>query len=135
MIAALLLASVIVPSGQSFAFSTTIVWDGDGPIWCAEGPRIRLHGIATREIDGSCRAGLPCPRPSGVAARDHLVVLLDGARGATRDGHIRVKAQLRCRSFGSGKGKRTAANCSAPGVGDLSQAMIGSGYAARWDYR
>jgi endonuclease YncB( thermonuclease family) len=135
MIAALLLASLIVPSGQSFACTATTVWDGDGPIWCAEGPKIRLHGIAAREIDGSCRSGHPCPKPSGVAARNHLVVLLGGAKGTTRDGHILVRARLSCLSYGSGKGQRTAAHCSAPVVGDLSQAMIRSGYAARWDYR
>ena len=50
---ALLLAS-IVPAGQSFNCTPTAVWDGDGPIWCAEGPHIRLSGIAAREMDGSC---------------------------------------------------------------------------------
>jgi endonuclease YncB( thermonuclease family) len=135
MIAALLLATAIVPAGQSFVCTATAVWDGDGPIWCAQGPKIRLHGIAAREMNGSCRPGHPCPKPSGVEARDHLVALLGGGKGATPHGHILVKAELNCRSYGSGKGKRTAANCSAPGIGDLSHAMIRSGYAARWDYR
>src|SRR5687767_12542809 len=51
----------IVASGQSFACTPTAVWDGDGPIWCAEGPKIRLAGIAAREIDGTCKKGHPCP--------------------------------------------------------------------------
>ena len=61
MTIALLLAVAVVPAGQSFQCTPVAVWDGDGPIWCAEGPHIRLSGIAAREIDGSCRPGHPCP--------------------------------------------------------------------------
>lgn len=137
MLAAIFLAASvpIVPAGETFTCTAISVWDGDGPIWCAEGPRIRLQGIAAREMDGSCRPGHPCPSASGVEARDHLVELLGGKRGATPNGHIIISAQLTCRSFGSGKGTRTAATCSAEGVGDLSRAMIRDGYAARWTYR
>ncbi len=35
MLALLLLASV-VPTGQSFTCTPVAVWDGDGPVWCAE---------------------------------------------------------------------------------------------------
>ncbi|GGB55743.1 hypothetical protein GCM10010833_08070 [Blastomonas aquatica] len=49
----------VIPSGQSFVCTPTVVWDGDGPIWCAEGPRIRLSGIAAREMDGSCSPAIP----------------------------------------------------------------------------
>ena len=52
----LLLAAV--PAGQSFTCTPTAVWDGDGPIWCAEGPKVRLAGISAREIDGTCTAGV-----------------------------------------------------------------------------
>jgi hypothetical protein len=52
----LLLATVsLIPAGQAFTCTPTRVWDGDGRIWCAEGPRSRLSGIAARETDGSCR--------------------------------------------------------------------------------
>ena len=47
MIPLLLLASVVAP-GATFTCTPVAVWDGDGPIWCAEGPRIRLEGIAAR---------------------------------------------------------------------------------------
>ena len=48
---ALLAAVAIIPAGPSFTCTPTAVYDGDGPIWCAEGPRIRLAGIAAREMD------------------------------------------------------------------------------------
>ena len=130
----LVLLSSIVASGQTFTCTPTAVWDGDAPFWCAEGPKIRLAGIAAREIDETCKPGHPCPKASGRAARDHLVKLLGGSKGVASTGHIQVKTRrpLRCLSDGSGKGSRTAAWCSAEGVGDLSCAMVRSGHALRW---
>jgi endonuclease YncB( thermonuclease family) len=116
----------------AFICTPVSVWDGDGPIHCAEGPRVRLARIAARELDGSCRPGHPCPSASGVAARDHLVRLLGGARGRTRDGHIRVRGpRLSCRANGMTYG-RVAAWCSAPRIGDLGEAMVRDGFAMRW---
>ncbi|TZG24375.1 thermonuclease family protein [Sphingomonas montanisoli] len=133
MLIALLLAVATVPAGQMFTCTPIRVWDGDGPVWCREGPRIRLGGIAAREIDGSCRRGQPCPRASGIAARDALVRLLGGARGRSGTGHILVTGpRLHCRSTGNAKGDRTGAWCSAPGIGDLSCAMIATGTVLRW---
>ena len=128
-----LLLAAVVPSGTSFTCTPTHVWDGDGPIWCAEGPKIRLSGIAAREMDGLCRSNQPCPAASAVAARDHLARLLGGARGVAPRGHLVVRGpRLQCRSVGGGKGERTAAWCSAPNVGDLSCAMVKSGTVLRW---
>lgn len=134
MIITLLLATTVVPAGQSFSCTPIAVWDGDGPIWCAEGPHVRLSGIAAREMDGSCRPGHPCPAADPIAARDHLVSLL-GTRGAARStGHISVAGPtMRCRSAGGAGGNRTAAFCDSPQSGDISCAMIRDGYAARWD--
>lgn len=127
-------ASQAVKAGDRFSCTAVAVWDGDGPIWCAEGPRVRLAGVAARELDGSCRASHPCPGPSGIVARNTLVGLLGGARGTLGTGHIKVAAvPLRCVSEGDGKGKRTAAWCVAPRVGDLSCALVGTGVALRWD--
>ena len=42
-----LLASVpMVPAGETFACTPTAVWDGDGPIWCAEGRCFDRGGLA-----------------------------------------------------------------------------------------
>ena len=129
----LLFASAIVAAGQSFTCTPVAVWDGDGPIWCAEGPKIRLAGIAAREIDGTCRPHHPCPHVGGPQARTALVALIGRPVGRRATGHVLVRGPaLSCRSAGNGKGGRTAAWCVAPSVGDLSCAMVASGHALRW---
>ena len=129
----LLAAATVVPAGTTFACTPTRVWDGDGPIWCTEGPHVRLAGIAARELDGACKPGHPCPVASGVAARDRLVSLLGGASGVATTGHIRVNGpMLRCRSTGSVGGTRTGAWCTFPSGRDLSCAMVATGTVLRW---
>jgi endonuclease YncB( thermonuclease family) len=127
-------APPIVPRGEAFGCTPTMVWDGDGPVWCSEGPRLRLSGIAAREMDGSCRRGQPCPGATAVQARDALVKLLGGATGTARDGHIQVRGPvLACRSDGPAGGSRTAAWCTSGATGDLSCAMVRTGTVLRWD--
>ena len=131
MIVALL--AEVVAAGSSFTCTPTAVWDGDGPIWCAEGPRIRIAGVAAREIDESCSKGHPCPLARGVDARDRLVGLLGGPRGTLSTGHIKVRsAPMDCRSTGSAGGNRTGAWCISPDFGDLSCAVVHEGGAVRW---
>ena len=126
-------AVAIVPAGQLFRCTPVRVWDGDGPVWCAEGPRVRLAGIAAREIDGSCRRGQPCPMVSGIAARDALVALLGGPLGRTRAGHVLVRGPvLQCRSAGPGKGDRTAARCLLPSGESLGCALVRRRVALAW---
>lgn len=133
MISALLLAAAIVPSGQIFACTPVRVWDGDGPIWCAEGPRVRLSGIAAREMDGSCKPGHPCPKADPVQSRDALVKLVGRRTGVAREGHIIVTgATMACRSVGSAGGDRTGAFCTSPLSGDLSCQMVASKWADKW---
>lgn len=130
----LFLAAAVVPAGDTFSCTPTHVWDGDGPIWCAEGPRVRLSGIAAREIDGSCRSNQPCPDADAVEARDALAALVGESYGFSPHGHVLVRGPaMTCRSEGSGGGNRTAAWCYSPRGGDLSCAMVRSGYALKWE--
>lgn len=124
----------VVAKGGSFACTPRKLWDGDGPIHCAEGPRIRLAGIAAREMDGSCSPGHPCPDSTAEAARDALAGLLGRTVGRAPTGHLLIDGPaLRCRSEGSANGSRTAAWCASPTAGDLSCAMVASGTVAKWD--
>ena len=123
----------VVAAGIAFACTPTAVHDGDGPIWCSEGPKVRLSGIAAREIDGTCKPGHPCPAASATVARDTLVRFLGGPKGKLPTGHVVVRAPaMTCRSDGGAGGSRTSAWCvTASGV-DLNCAMVKSGAALRW---
>ena len=102
-------------------------------MWCAEGPKLRLAGIAAREMDGSCRRGQPCPRASAQAARDALVQLLGGPRGRKPDGHVLVRAPaLSCRSTGDAHYGRTGALCTLADGRGLSCVMLASKTVSRW---
>ena len=131
----LVLSPPIVPAGEAFACTPTRVWDGDGPLWCAEGPRVRLSGIAAREMDGTCSDKQPCPDATAIAARDALVRLVGRkANGTSAQGHILVTGPtLQCRSVGGAGGSRTAAWCVSPVHGDLSCAMVATGTTLRWN--
>lgn len=85
--------AIVVTAGANFACTPIRVWDGDGPIWCNEGPRIRLAGIAARELDGACKTSHPCPPASGESARDGLVAMLGGQRGTSSSGHIILRVR------------------------------------------
>lgn len=126
--------AAIVAEGERFACTPLKVWDGDGPIHCAEGPKVRLAGIAAREMDGRCKSGHPCPEATAGAARDALAALLGRTIGSASTGHLRVEGPaLDCRSEGSAKGNRTAAWCISPTAGDLNCAMVASGTAVKWE--
>ncbi|MBA3677837.1 MAG: thermonuclease family protein [Sphingosinicella sp.] len=102
-----------------FICTVTSVWDGDGPIHCAEGQKIRLHAIAAREIDETCTAGHPCPSASGAEAKRALQRF---ALGQT----------LRCEATGTSYARMTAWCWRRDGL-ELNCAMIRSGTALRWD--
>lgn len=129
----LLTAVLLVPWGQTFSCTPIRVWDGDGPVWCAEGPHVRLSGVAAREADGSCRSNQPCPNATADQARDALVRVVGKRTGVSSEGHILVAGPtMRCVSTGSAGGNRTGAWCFSPKSGDVSCAMIASGTVVRW---
>ena len=90
----LLAAVPVVPAGEVFTCTPVSVWDGDGPVWCAEGPHVRLAGIAAREMDGSCRSNQPCPDATAALARDALVRLIGVPTGRSMEGHVLLKGPL-----------------------------------------
>ena len=119
-----------VEAGATFRCTPVRVWDGDGPLWCAEGPRLRLARIAAREIDESCRDNQPCPAASGAAARDALVGLVGTAVGTSPQGHVMVEGPpMTCTSTGTDNHDRTTAWCASSKGEDISCAMIANGAA------
>ena len=115
---------VDIAAGRQFPCTVQSVYDGDGPINCAEFDtegkpvRVRLRGIEARDADNSCQ--LPeaqCPRASGTAAKAALTRLAVG--------------RLQCTSFGPSY-DRVDSSCVTPDGTDISCEMIRSGNAVRW---
>jgi hypothetical protein len=126
-------AADVVQRGKTFRCTPVAVYDGDGPIWCAEGPKVRIAGVAAREMDGTCRPNQPCPPISAIDARDRVVRLFGGPKGTLPQGHIIVRsATMTCLSDGSAGGSRTAAWCTSAAFGDLSCAVLRAGGVLRW---
>ena len=128
-------AAFIFAAGEAFSCTPMQVWDADGPIWCAEGPRVRLHGIAALEMDGTCRDGHPCPDMPPRAARAVLIALLSPiSTRSAHTGHIALEKAppLDCRSHGGAGGNRTAAACRLPDGSDLGCRLIALGAAREW---
>ena len=133
-------AEAIPAEGVTFRCTPVRVQAGDGPLRCAEGQRVKLAGIAVREVDGRCRANQPCPDAPPEAARAALVKLVSGSvaappalssAGKTR--YDRVSGPpLSCTSTGWAGGSRVGAWCVSPVAGDLSCAMVASGTALPW---
>ena len=122
----------VISAGMIFLCTPIAVWDGDGPIWCAEGPKVRIAGVAAREMDGSCKANQPCPTVKALDARNRLVRLLGGSRGTLPTGHVKVRSTtLSCVFDGSAGRGRTAAWCRSGTFGDLSCAVVSAGGAIR----
>ncbi len=103
---------------NGFTCDVTGVHDGDGPIYCADGRKVRLTAIAARELDESCRPWHPCPSASGTSARARLTALASGQR-------------LTCEPTGESYGRITAWCWRADGV-ELNCAMVESGAALHW---
>lgn len=104
---------------DTFRCTVTTIYDGDGPIHCHEGQSIRLHAIAAREMDETCRPGHPCPLASGISAKRELQSL---ALGHT----------LRCEQTGTSYNRVTAICWTESGL-ELNCAMVRSGKAMIWN--
>ncbi|NIO40574.1 MAG: hypothetical protein GTO41_10545 [Burkholderiales bacterium] len=119
-------------TAATFICTPIAVFDGDGPLWCEEGHKIRIASISAREIDGTCRARHPCPDASGIAAHDALVSLLGRPTGRWRTGHITIAAEpIQCIAEGRSYG-RIVASCRLNDGRDLGEAMIQTGTVLRW---
>lgn len=110
-----------------FVCQVVRVHDGDGPLWCRSGERVRIAGIQAPDYASAS----PCRRPaarraayscdSAAAARSRRIV----ERLVLRQ---RISCQPVDRSY-----KRIVASCTLPDGRSLSCAAIAAGAAVRWE--
>lgn len=102
---------------SSFKCRVSGITDGD-TLRCSDGTRVRLHAVAARESDESCRPGHPCPLASGAAATAMLRQLASGQT-------------LQCEQTGTTY-NRVAAICRNAANVEINCAMVDSGTALIW---
>lgn len=103
------------------------VHDGDGPLWCRSGAKIRVAGVQAPDFESAA----PCRRPASY----RLAYVCDD-RAAKRSRQIMERMalgkRLSCQPVGTSY-KRVVARCTLPDGRSLSCAALASGVAVRWD--
>lgn len=121
---AMFLAGAALPA---FTCDVVRVHDGDGPLWCRTGEKIRVAGIQAPDFESA----EPCRRP---AARRTSYTCDD--RAADRSQRIVAGLVLGKRLVCQPQGKsynRIVARCTLPDGRSLSCAAIAAKAAVRWD--
>ncbi len=121
MISILLAAAL---SGSTFTCTVTRVHDGDGPLWCAEGPKVRIAGVQAPDFESAepCRqrrAGYVCSDARARASQRTVSALV-------------LRRRLTCQALEPSY-NRVVARCRLPDGRDLSCAVLATGAATRWD--
>lgn len=107
-----------------FACLVLAVHDGDGPLRCASGEKIRIAGVqapdfTTAEPCQQHRAEYVCDDAAAEHARDIVSRMV-------------LNRTLQCEPYGMSYA-RVVARCTLPDGRDLSCAVIAAGAGARWD--
>jgi endonuclease YncB( thermonuclease family) len=111
-------------SPQTFSCTVTRVHDGDGPLWCAEGPNVRIAGIQAPDFESA----EPCRR-----RRAEYVCSDAAARASQRKvSALVLRRRLTCQALEPSY-NRIVARCRLPDGRDLSCAVLAAGAATRWD--
>ncbi|SFP98877.1 thermonuclease family protein [Sphingomonas rubra] len=110
-----------------FVCQVVRVHDGDGPLWCRSGEKVRVAGIQAPDFANAA----PCRRP---AARRAAYTCDDAA--ATRSRRVverlTLNQRLTCRPVDRSY-RRIVARCTLPDGRSLSCATIAAGAANRWN--
>jgi endonuclease YncB( thermonuclease family) len=107
-----------------FVCQVVKVHDGDGPLWCANGRKVRVAGVQAPDWEDAA----PCrQKKAGYVCDDAKAAV--SQRIAAR---LVLGKALDCRPVDR-SWKRTVARCTLPDNRSLSCALIAAGAATRWD--
>jgi len=110
-----------------FSCTVTRVHDGDGPLWCSNGIKVRIAGVQAPDFESAA----PCHRSDSRRAN---YICNDAA--ATRSQQIVERIVLHqtmtCQPMGTSY-SRVVARCTLGDGRSLSCAVVTAGAAVRWD--
>lgn len=116
-----------VIAAAPFTCEVVRVHDGDGPLWCATGQKVRVAGIQAPDFESA----EPCRRPAR-ARRAYRCDDRAAARAQQIVERLTLRQRLTCRAVDMSYG-RVVARCTLPDGRSLSCAAIAAGAAVRWD--
>lgn len=120
---------IAVPAATTSLFSCTVtrVHDGDGPLWCSNGIKVRIAGVQAPDFESA----EPCHRHSASRAN---YTCDDAAADRSRQivERIVLHQTMNCQPMGTSY-KRVVARCTLADGRSLSCAVIAAGAAVRWD--
>jgi len=111
----------------TFPCTVTRIHDGDGPLWCSNGVKVRIAGVQAPDFESA----EPCRR--GDASRANYTC--DDAKAARSRQiveRIVLHQTMNCEPMGMSY-KRVVARCTLADGRSLSCAVIAAGAAVRWD--
>ena len=116
----------MIDQPPAFVCEVVRVHDGDGPLWCANGTKVRIAGVQAPDFESA----EPCRRP---AARRTAYVCDDrtAARSQAIVSGLVLNRRLNCQPLGRSY-RRVVARCTLPDGRSLSCAVIAAGAATRW---
>lgn len=109
-----------------FVCEVVKVHDGDGPIWCRNGIKVRVAGIQAPDYASAA----PCRRP----AAKRTAYICDSAaakRSRATVERLVLRKRITCQPVDRSY-KRLVARCTLPDGRSLSCAAIAAGAAVRW---
>lgn len=110
-----------------FVCAVVRVHDGDGPLWCANGIKVRIAGVQAPDYEDAA----PCRRDDASRAN---YTCDNGAADRSRQivERLVLHRSFNCQPMGQSYA-RVVARCTLPDGRSLSCAVIAAGAAVRWD--
>ena len=114
----------MVIAAASFTCTVTRVHDGDGPLWCSNGQKVRIAGVQAPDFESAqpCRTHRVGYNCSNAAAERSRVIVE----------RIALNRTMRCQSTGKSY-NRVVARCTLPDGRSLSCAVLAAGGAVKWE--
>ena len=111
----------------AFICEVVRVHDGDGPLWCRSGQKIRVAGIQAPDFESA----EPCRRPSALRS-SYICDDRAAARSRQIVSRLTLNRRLSCQPVDRSY-SRVVARCTLPDGRSLSCATIAAGAAVRWN--
>ncbi|MEG3089397.1 thermonuclease family protein [Sphingomonas sp. PB4P5] len=111
-------------AAASFLCLVTRVHDGDGPLWCGNGMKVRVAGIQAPDFENA----EPCRKPKP----NYVCSDAQAERSRRIVERLALNKTMSCQPVGRSY-QRVVARCTLPDGRSLSCAILAAGAAARWD--